>query len=76
METSYSGYPTLASLTISERTAAFKETCLRGIKTGELTLADLLQATEEALHNEQYELAQGIELARRQFVGNPQLSLL
>jgi hypothetical protein len=76
MNTPYQAYPTLDGMPINERVQAFKETCLRGIKSGQLTQADLLQATEEALQMQAYELAQGIELARQTFVGNPQLSLL
>jgi len=71
----YHSYPNVAALSLAERVYFLKKSTLACIKQG-MTRAELLQATEEAIEREQYELAQGIEAALQEFERNPQLALL
>lgn len=62
MET-YPFAPSLNAASIPERVDCFRRTCLKAVRKGDLTIVDLIEAVEDALEAERYEMVQGLQQA-------------
>jgi hypothetical protein len=70
----YAEYPNIEGLTIAKRTTSLKETCVEWLAQGN-NPAELLARVDDVVDKEQYEMAQAITLAVKEFADNPQLAL-
>lgn len=71
----YKGYSHIEALPINKRIECFKDAALDNMQKGKRKEI-FLQVVEDALADEQYELAKGILMALNEFENNPQLRLI